>query len=308
MKPLFRTLLIALLLFSAATRAAAESTKFDWANYGVATTPVRHQGNNPVCWAVAATQALEANWSLRNRTTVQLSAQPILDRTGSDAASQLVVAFDVLKANGVALESKYPFTGKPATPRHIEKTYRAASWGYVSQDPRGNTAEGLKKALLEHGPIVVGVEATPAFNAYRSGVFRENATTENNIHFVLLVGWDDQQQAWKVKNSWGEAWGLNGYMWIGYGSNQVGIGAAWVEAEKQTNSPATTDVPAAFAKPTLRTLPKTAAPETPSLPINRLPMPASHASNVSNLERLPIRLATETYEIDGVTQVRVIVR
>jgi C1A family cysteine protease len=314
MKAFSRILMIGLLCFAVASRAAAESTKFDWASYGIATTPVRNQGNAQTCWALAATQALEANWAYRNKETVQLSAQPIIDRTGINKASPLAVGFDVLKANGVALESKYPYTGSPAPMPQSETPYRAASFGYVSHDPRANTPEGLKKALLDHGPIVVGVETTPAFNAYKSGVFRENATTENNLHFVLLVGWDDSLQAWKIKNSWGEQWGLGGYMWIGYGCNSIGIGAAWVEAERRTIAPQVgTHATVTPPKPSLGTLTYTKV-ATRSSSITELPMPIAPPSNASTsnsnhtLERLPIRLITETYQENGITQVRVVVR
>lgn len=46
-------------------------------------------------------------------------------------------------------------------------------------------------------------------------------------------GMDDSKQAWKIKNSWGTAWGESGYMWIAYNSNSVGYGASWVQANKE---------------------------------------------------------------------------
>ena len=70
---------------------------------------------------------------------------------------------------------------------------------------------------------------TNLFQAYTTGVFNENASSNVN-HMVTLVGWDDDLQAWLIKNSWGEYWGENGYMWINYFSNKIGYGAAWVQA------------------------------------------------------------------------------
>jgi hypothetical protein len=95
----------------------------------------------------------------------------------------------------------------------------------------------LKAALLAHGPMAVAVIATPKFDDYKGGVFVEpNPENPKNVkhnHEVLLVGWDDTRGAhgaWKIKNTWGSKWGEQGFMWIEYGSNNIGINAVWVQA------------------------------------------------------------------------------
>ena len=55
-------------------------------------------------------------------------------------------------------------------------------------------------------------------------------------HVVVLIGWDDQRQAWLVKNSWGETWGEQGFGWIAYGSNNVGLYAAWIQPTPSTEN------------------------------------------------------------------------
>jgi len=35
-------------------------------------------------------------------------------------------------------------------------------------------------------------------------------------HAVVLVGYDDARKAFKVRNSWGKGWGLDGYFWMDY--------------------------------------------------------------------------------------------
>jgi len=59
----------------------------------------------------------------------------------------------------------------------------------------------------------------PAFNpGYTGGVYNYSGGTipDDNGHAVLLVGYDDALQCFKVKNSWGPAWGENGYFRIAY--------------------------------------------------------------------------------------------
>jgi len=88
----------------------------------------------------------------------------------------------------------------------------------------------LKQALCRYGPLAVAVRATRLFQAYKSGVFNERDTGKVN-HGVTLIGWDDNKEAWLIKNSWGTGWGEKGYMWIVYYSNSIGYGASWVEAK-----------------------------------------------------------------------------
>jgi len=37
------------------------------------------------------------------------------------------------------------------------------------------------------------------------------------VHNCTLVGWDDDKQAFNVRNSWSKNWGLNGHFWLPYG-------------------------------------------------------------------------------------------
>lgn len=109
---------------------------------------------------------------------------------------------------------------------------KANAWDYVNSPPdKLPTVEQLKTALIEHGPIVTPIYYDNCLANYRGGVFNENDLGMIN-HVVLLIGWDDDKQAWLIKNSWGEEWGEKGFGWIKYGSNNIGVFAAWIEADK----------------------------------------------------------------------------
>ena len=108
---------------------------------------------------------------------------------------------------------------------------KAMSWDYVNSPPdQMPTVAQLKEALVAHGPIVTPIFYDKCLANYRSGVFNEKDAGMVN-HVVLLIGWDDKKQAWLIKNSWGEEWGEKGFGWIKYGSNNIGVFAAWVEAD-----------------------------------------------------------------------------
>jgi len=91
------------------------------------------------------------------------------------------------------------------------------------------TDSQMKQAIFDHGPLAVAVCVDSAFQSYTSGVFRGGwwgCYTVN--HGVLLVGWDDNNSCWIMRNSWGPDWGESGYMRIGYGVAQIGTDASFV--------------------------------------------------------------------------------
>jgi hypothetical protein len=134
--------------------------------------------------------------------------------------------------SGVAAETYTPkyVPGQKFTCPANSGFLKASSWDYVNSPPdRLPSVEQLKTALIERGPLVAPIFYDDCLANYRGGVFNERDFGTIN-HVVLLVGWDDIKQAWLVKNSWGEEWGEKGFAWIKYGSNNIGMFAAWIEA------------------------------------------------------------------------------
>ncbi len=111
---------------------------------------------------------------------------------------------------------------------------RALAWDYVHKPfDEMPPVEKLKAALVKYGPLAAPYYADNCFNHYKGGVF--NAQTSNSVnHVVVIIGWDDEKQAWLIKNSWGKDWGEGGYAWIKYGTNSIGLFAAWIQPSPST--------------------------------------------------------------------------
>jgi C1A family cysteine protease len=207
----------------------ATASSFSWVDQGCV-TPIRDQGSCGSCWAFGTHAAFEGSYAVINQDLVDTAEQQTLDCSGVGSCAGGWWAFQYLVDTGSTAETDYPYTAQDGTCQTgVQSLYTAAAWGYVDPSVEIPSVDALKGALCDYGPIAVAVTATPAFQGYTSGVFNEHSSATVN-HAVTLVGWDDSMQAWRIKNSWGTAWGEAGYMWIAYDSNQIGYGAAWVQA------------------------------------------------------------------------------
>jgi cathepsin L len=239
-----------------ATASVSPKAKaLDWRRHNKV-TPVRTylenhgQGDCGCCWCFAAVAAFEGSYlRLRGGDPAELDAseQDILnsgDNGGCDG-DWYWTAWETMEKRGTATEKDVPYTGSPDSnaSSRVQRPYRVAAYGLVSDSASIPNEDSIKEALCKYGPLAVAVYVNDKFLAYDSGVFQEYPRDDIKPgqvnHAVTLIGWDDDKQAWLIKNSWGTDWGESGgqssgggYMWIKYGSNNIGYAAAWARATR----------------------------------------------------------------------------
>merc|ERR1711879_1112044 len=79
-------------------------------------------------------------------------------------------------------------------------------------------------SALQLGPVSIALDGGgSAFQGYSSGVLTGNCGSQLD-HGVLTVGYGtlDGTDYWKVKNSWGTSWDMNGYILLEKGTGGSG--------------------------------------------------------------------------------------
>jgi hypothetical protein len=85
-----------------------------------------------------------------------------------------------------------------------------------------------RKTAIAAGPVLAGMAVFDDFFAYSSGVYVKTAGSPlAGYHCISVVGYNDSQQCWILKNSWGAGWGESGFCRIKYGQAPLLIDTDW---------------------------------------------------------------------------------
>ncbi|XP_023323528.1 cathepsin L1 [Eurytemora carolleeae] len=200
-------------------------TSVDWRPMGFV-TPVKNQKQCGSCWAFSATGSLEAAHFNKTKKLVSLSEQNLVDCSAKEGnhgcfGGLMDFAFQYVKDNnGIDTEESYPYTavtGKTCKYNATSIGANLTSW----VDIKKGSEEDLAAAVAQHGPISVAIDAGhPGFQMYKHGIYYSKLCSSTRLdHGVLAVGYGQGKNAvgmtqkfWIVKNSWGESWGMHGYI------------------------------------------------------------------------------------------------
>ena len=218
----------------------------DWSKY---MSPVKNQGRLGSCvgFAVAAMKEFQEYTEhmeevkqgkkyKREQDQYDLSEAWIywnskkIDPWPDSEGTSIRCAMRVLHKIGVPCEAGWEyddrFKGEPKSWAHL-----VAKWGLIDSYWRANGIDDLRLALANQ-PVVIGIACFEEIFRpnFETGVVRYPANPNNLMggHAICAVGYSDNMQLIKFKNSWGRDWGKKGYGFISYKYINDFMWDAWV--------------------------------------------------------------------------------
>jgi hypothetical protein len=241
---------------------------FSWGNYQDCNwmTSIKHQMCG-ACWAFATIGAHEACERIHYNNCnldVDLAEQDMIScwNVGGCNGAYINEVLNFFTGHyGCTDEAHFPYrsgvNGNPTPPCNSDykldgwnsQIYRIANWDRTilpqSASPANMAAQviTIKTFIKNYGPVIAVMSVYNDFTNYTGGVYAKIADTPDapnsyiGPHAVVLYGWDDSNNCWLGKNSWGVDWGVKdllsaypkpdnrtrGWFKIRMGTNEAGI-------------------------------------------------------------------------------------
>ncbi|WP_440947897.1 lectin like domain-containing protein [Methanosarcina sp. T3] len=221
-------------------------------------TSVQDQGETGSCWAFSSLESLESyilgtegeyrdfsENNMKNLVTKYYSDG--FDLTVNDGGNAFMSMAYLARWSGPVNDSEDPFsetstyspTGLPVQ-KHIQEALILPE----RTGPLDN--EVIKEALMDYGAVYSTMYWSSLYYQENSCTYRYTGSGDVN-HAITIVGWNDSfdrnmfkrvpsgDGAFIVKNSWGEAWGEEGYFYISYYDTRLAYveNAVFTAAEKE---------------------------------------------------------------------------
>lgn len=221
--------------------------------------PVGNQGNQNSCvaWATAYAgltyyESGKTNTGYYQNGTVNyrniLSPSYVYNQIndGQNKGTHFQDAFKLLMEEGTCTYQSMPYrendwVSQPGAAQENEaKNYQIETYRRLNL---ADAVTSIKAELINNHPVIAAsifdlTYYNSGFNYSGADYTWRNVGNVNNLmgHAILIVGFDDQKNAFKFMNSWGENWGNRGFGYIDYQLVNRVIREAYIIKTKHKNT------------------------------------------------------------------------
>lgn len=186
---------------------------------------VTDQGSLGSCTANALTNLLEFNECAAGRGGAQFkdlsrlfvyyNERMLEGATGQDAGAELRDGIKTLAVQGVCAETEWPYVENKFAMLPTVQCYADALPYRIHSYYTMNTLTDMRVCLANGNAFVFGFTVYESFESdtvANTGIVPMPKAREQVLggHAVMAMGYNDAQQRFLIKNSWGKHWGLKG--------------------------------------------------------------------------------------------------
>jgi C1A family cysteine protease len=157
-----------------------------------------------------------------SRLFIYYNERVIEGTVDTDSGAMIRDGIKTVSKQGVCPETDWPYDISTFTDRPPDRCYEEALKHQVRSYQRVPRVLNQMKGCLSSGyPFVFGFSVYESFESdevAQTGVVPLPGPNEQLLggHAVLAVGYDDADQRFLVRNSWGDGWGAGGYFTLPY--------------------------------------------------------------------------------------------
>lgn len=182
--------------------------------------PIRKTGanSNDVSYAVAS--LLEYYVNLDKNYKVNLSPDYIsLNLRSAGRGMNIPEAFRFLSEDGTVSAAILPYDAESLTSGvYATQKYKIGNFLHLFRDVTNDRQRVFetRKALMRGHPVLVELQSDPSIRALAGERRYSPGGSASQKYPMIVVGYDEEQEAFELRSCWGRNWADGGYVWVSF--------------------------------------------------------------------------------------------